>query len=185
MLYWIVIRAWRWSVSDRNWSPTFVSNKVLCFDGVLSFTVQCRLVNSSHCIEIVTVLWNVDKYLQSTYRNVPEDSNLQPHCRENIRSRLIQCVSGGKLAIVWENVPHVKLHRYCEKYPYSKLNSRGDNDARIIRYSCSSSYSFLSSAMRYPYIALIRPAADAEEKPCGTRVLCKVFGTLMTIFLLN
>lgn len=162
-----------------------MSNKVLCFEGVLSFTVQCRLVNSSHCIEIITVLWNVGKYLQSTHRNIPENLNLQPHCCENIKSRLIQCVSGGKLAIVWENVPHVKLHRYCEKYPYPKLNSRGDTDARIIRHSCSSAYLFLFSAMRYPYIALIRPTADAEAKPCGARVLCKVFGTLMTIFLLN
>jgi hypothetical protein len=40
MLYWNVIRAWRWSVSDRNLSPTFVSKEILYFEGILSFTVK-------------------------------------------------------------------------------------------------------------------------------------------------
>jgi hypothetical protein len=61
---------------------------------VFQNVTQCRVVNSSYRIEAVTILRNVDICLQFTQRNTLEDFDLQLHRCENIKSCLIQGVSG-------------------------------------------------------------------------------------------
>jgi len=54
-------------------------------------------------------------------------------------------VSQKECARLRESVPYVKVYRYNQKYPYSKLNGYGDNGLRKVGASCGSKYCNLHS----------------------------------------
>ena len=105
----------------------------------LQDVTQRRLTNSSHCVESVAVLRNVDKYLQSTQRKTLEDL-IFSRTAVKISNLTLYRAFLGEPAVVRENVPRVKIHRYNKKYSYPKLSSCRNTDARKIRYSCASPY---------------------------------------------
>jgi hypothetical protein len=82
-----------------------------------------RTFNCAHFICIITIV--VSKYFNYLY---------------TLYWNVIYRVSQEESAILRENVPYVKVHRYNPKYLYPKLNGYGDNGQRNVWSSCGSTY---------------------------------------------
>ena len=66
-------------------------------------------------------------------------------------------VSWGERARLWENVPHIKVHRSNPKHLSPKLNGYGDNGEGKVWSSCGSTYC-TCFACCYPYTVHVHPS---------------------------